>query len=169
MWVLVSFLPPLSGAAAPFSRGDPCPVIRSLSLRSRVSASGFLLRGLAASQLLLLPRSWKKDQNCELDSFSSLPPPCSGLFTPFLQPPRPTLFHFTCPKPYMVMVLPVGLWLSKDLATPAGQLLGSPFGQVGIPTPGSVPRHRKQGVRESSGHTGCSCKGHTVPLIFLLL
>lgn len=162
MWVLIRFLSVPSGTAASFSRWAPRPMILSLSLAPELELLAFCFLAWLPSQLLLLPRSWKKTKIVNWIPFHYSRHHVLDFSCPFCNTPSPTLFHFMCAEPSMVMVLPVGFWLSKDLATLAEQSLGGPFGEVGIPTPGSVPRHRRQGVWESSGHAGHSCKGHTV-------
>ena len=86
VWLLISFLPLLSGAATLFTRWDLPRMIESLSLNSRISAAGFMLLGLAAWSVIASAEKLEKDQNCEVDSLSSLPPAYFGLFTPFLRP-----------------------------------------------------------------------------------
>lgn len=66
-------------------------MIESLSLNSRISAAGFLLLGLAAWSVIASAEKLEKDQNCEVDSLSSLPPAYFGLFTPFCDPQPNTL------------------------------------------------------------------------------
>lgn len=162
VWVLIHFLPLLSGAATSFSRGDPCPMIRSLSLTLELVLLAFCFLVWLPSQLVLLLRSWRKTKIVKRIPSHHGHHYVLYVSCPFATPHSQTLFHFTCPKHDTVTALPVGLLLSKDWATLSEQSFARPFGEVGIPTPRSVPRHRRQGVWETPGYTGHSYKDHTV-------